>query len=399
MSERRLLWVGDAACESGFGRATHYTLDVLRRFWDVHVIGINYRGEPHSYPYNIHPAFIGGDLFGIGRIRELCGTLKPDVVVLQNDPWNIPGYTEQLKSQHFVGSIAVDGLNCKGDLLNGLSLAIFWTEFAREEAIRGGLKQPSAVIPLGVDLEIYNPGDRVEARRTLGINEQTVGPNFDKAFIVGNVNRNQPRKRLDLTIRYFARWVKQYRADDAYLFLHVAPTGDDGYDCEQLAVYYGINKRLILAEPEVFKAPPEERLANTYRCFDVQVSTSQGEGWGLTTMEGMACGIPQIVPTWSALGEWCGDAALQVPCSNVITTPGRINSIGGLVDEEPFIRALQSTYVDPSLLERLTHRGLSLVQQPQYRWESIGLKFAEEITRHIYKEAPSGERKLSLVTV
>src|SRR5580765_6972456 len=104
---RRLLWIGDAACASGFARCTHYTLDALRQSWDIVVLGLNYMGDPHDYPYKIYPCFSGGDLFGIGRIPELVQKYRPEVVVIQNDPWNIPQYMKPLVNVPTVAALAV----------------------------------------------------------------------------------------------------------------------------------------------------------------------------------------------------------------------------------------------------------------------------------------------------
>lgn len=383
---RKLLWVGDAACDSGFARCTHQTLDVLRETWDVVVLGLNYYGEPHAYPYRIFPAFRPGqDFFGVKRLVDLVNKEQPALIVIQNDPWNIPAYMQQLVEYggHVVGAIAVDGLNCRGRALNKLDRAIFWTRFGQEEAVKGGFTKPSGVVPLGVDLAIYTPGNRVAARRALGL-----GPVPDNAFIVGNVNRNQPRKRLDLTIAYFAEWVRERDIKDAYLYLHVAPTGDVGYNCEQLAAYHGIGQqdgyplgRLILSEPEVFTGSSEAQLAATYQAFDVQLSTTHGEGWGLTTMEGMACGIPQIVPDWSALGEWPGDAVLKVPCTT--TAANNTNVIGGVADKDATIATLDALYQSHhgQVWARYRQRGLELVRRPEYRWPAVGAVFAAELEK------------------
>jgi glycosyltransferase involved in cell wall biosynthesis len=360
---------------------------VLRRTWDVSVLGINYRGDPHPYPYPIYPALVpGADLFGVRRAPEIIRKIKADLVVIQNDPWNIPAYVEsigQLEGSRpkLVGALAVDGKNCRGRaFLNGLDYAIFWTRFAQLEAIQGGMTIPSGVAPLGVDLNIYRPHPREQAREWLGLPERC-----REAFVVGNVNRNQPRKRLDLTIAYFAEWVRSYRVTDAYLYLHVAPTGDFGIDCNQLAVYHGLgnpeNPRLILCEPEVYRGASEEQLAWTYSAFDTQISTTQGEGWGLTTMEGMACGVPQIVPRWSALEEWTRPAAILIPCTSTAITLKRINVIGGIADRQETIRALDALYRNPELRAAHTALGLELVRQDCYRWENIGQRFAEEIER------------------
>jgi D-inositol-3-phosphate glycosyltransferase len=378
---RRLLWIGDAGCDSGFARCTHHTLEVLRRGWDVSVLGLNYRGDPHGYPYPIFPAAIGGDFFGVRRLPEMLTKVQPEMIVIQNDPWNIPAYVSELKGRYtgkIVGAVAVDGKNCRGDALNGLTRAIFWTQFAQHEALLGGMTIPSGVVGLGVDLSIYKPASRTAARHAVGL------PGVpDNAFIVGNVNRNQPRKRLDLTIAYVGEWVRMRGLRDVFLFLHVAPTGDHGYDCEQLACYHNLRGRLIFSEPEVWKGLAEEDLALTYQTFDVQLSTSQGEGWGLCTMEGMACGIPQIVPDWSALGEWPGDAVMKVPCPTSITTPGRINSIGGVADMTAVIAALDTMYDSHhgQVWARYRQRGLGTVREDRFRWENVGLAFAEELDK------------------
>jgi glycosyltransferase involved in cell wall biosynthesis len=347
---------------------------------------LNYRGDPHAYPYPIYPAYLGGDFFGVKRLAEIVAKLQPEMIVIQNDPWNIPAYTEQLKGYagKVVGAIAVDGKNCRGGALNRMTRAIFWTKFAQQEALRGGMRIPSGVVGLGVDLDIYKPASRIAARQTIGL------PGVpDNAFIIGNVNRNQPRKRLDLTVQYVAEWVRERALRDVFLYLHVAPTGDHGYDVEQLIHYYDMRGRLILSEPEVWKGLTEPDLALTYQTFDVQLTTSQGEGWGLCTMEGMACGIPQIVPDWSALGEWPGDAVLKVPCPTTIATPGRINSIGGVADKTAVIAALDALYASHhgQLWSRYRQRGLELVRRPEFRWENIGLAFAEELDK-CYGELP-----------
>ena len=380
---RKLLWVGDAAVATGFARCTHHVLEELRKTWDVHVLGINYRGDPHSWPYPIYPCWPGGDGFGVGRTATLIARLKPELVLLQNDPWNIPEYLQKINGAcPVVASMPVDGKNLKdGETLNKLAHAIFWTQFGLDEARAGGYRGSADVIPLGVDLDLYRPIDRTEARREVGIPEAAMG-----AFIVGNVNRNQPRKRLDLTVRAFARWIKDSGIGDAYLFLYVAPTGEFSYDCGQLIHYYGIKDRLILVQPHIGQGHEETWMPKVYSCFDVQVSTTQGEGWGLTTMEGMACGVPQVVPDWAALGEWCGNAVVKVPCTSTAVTPSGINVLGGIVDEDEMISAIHGLWTSRgwSNNSRLgwascKERGLALVSRPEYRWPAIGQRFARAL--------------------
>ncbi len=369
---KKLLWVGDAACPSGFAQATHHILDALRYQFDVTVLGINYRGDPYDYSYPIYAAEPGGDAIGIGRLIWMCDLVKPDVIILQNDPWNIQQYLDQLKrikeyaEVPVVGAIAIDGKHCKGKVFNLLALTVFWTEFAREEARQSGHIMPSVVIPLGVDRKVYYPVDKIEARK------RALKIGLEDAYIVGNVNRNQPRKRLDLTIRYFAEWVQRFKIENAYLYLHVAPTGDTGVDVWDLATYYGIKNRLIVREPATHYGIPEDMMRDTYNCFDVQITTTQGEGFGLTTFEGMACAVPQILPNWSALGELTKDAVWQVPCTSTAVGPPYLNVIGGVADEDLFIRALQSLYETPNFRQQNGAAALERASQPRFNWSTIG---------------------------
>jgi len=373
--KRKLLWIGDAVVSSGFARATHHTLDVLKESWDVSVLGLNYMGDPHQYPYDIYPAWSGGDAFGVKRTAALVSKIRPDLVVVQNDPWNVPEYMKRAGDCPTVATMPVDGKNCRGAALNGLLLGIFWTQFGLDEARKGGYAGEAAVVPLGVDLELYKPSvTKKEAREKIGL------PNAVKdGFLVGNVNRNQPRKRLDLTVQYFAEWVHSFGIKDAYLFLHVAPTGDQGYDVKQLMKYYGLPGRLILSDPEIGMGSPEASLPYLYQSFDAQISTTQGEGWGLTTMEGMACGVPQIVPEWAALGEWCEDGVIKIPCRDQIVTPNNINVVGGVPSKTHFMNALANVYNNEGVRKDLIARGLAVVRKPQYRWKAVGEAFAKAL--------------------
>lgn len=378
--KKKLLWIGDAVASTGFARCTHKTLAVAHLSFDVHVLGINYNGDPHLYPYSIYPAVAGGDLFGVERTEHLVESLRPDVIVIQQDPWNFPEYVKKINkvrradptyAPRIVGAVAVDGKNCRGESLNCLDHAIFWTRFGLSQARSGGFVKPASIIPLGVDTDIYKPMDKEAARVILGLPEK-----LHSHFIFGNVNRNQPRKRLDLTMSYFADFIRETKAEDVLLFLHIAPTTDLGWDVIQAMKYYGIHKKLVVNHAETGMGVPEEMVAATYNCFDVQMTTTQGEGWGLPTLEGMACGIPQIVPTWSALGEWAVPASAQVSCSDIIMTPNYVNSIGGVPDREEFVGTMMQLYYNRGgEREDLITRGLALAKQ--YDWWQIGEAFTQ----------------------
>jgi D-inositol-3-phosphate glycosyltransferase len=378
--KRKVLWIGDAGVSTGFARCTHRILDVVKNTWDVSVLGLNYYGDPHPYPYDIYPCITlkgnKGDFFGLGRVKDLIEDVRPDLMVVQNDPWNIPAYLEKAGNVPVIGFVAVDGKNCQGSDMNGLRAAIFWTKFGMTEALQGGYSGFTGIVPLGVDIDIYNPLIKSEARQALPFKDSDKEMLKD-AFIIGNVNRNQPRKRLDLCVSIFAEWIRSRAINDAYLFLHVAPTGDRGYDLKQLAGYYGVGNKVIVITPDIGHGVSEQRLNITYNCFDVFLLTSQGEGWGLTAMEAMACGVPCVVPDNSAFTDWPGNSVIKIPCNEISVTPDHINVIGSIMDRTKAMEALDRLYQDRGYGELMGAKGYARVCEPQFRWENIGASFTQ----------------------
>ncbi len=375
MSKPRLLWVGDAVVATGFERATRYTTRGLMNYWDVSILGLNHIGDPHDYLCKVFAC--RPDPYGVARLPNLVKELKIDLVVIQNDVWNIPDYLEKIPGVPVIGAIAVDARNVQGHMLNGLDGAVFWTKFGLAEAQDGGFTKPGAVIPLGVDRSIYQPMPKEHAFKILGFD----GHGLEDKFIIGNVNRNQPRKRLDLLIKYFCRWISEYKVEDAYLFMHVAPTGDVGWDIPQLFKYYmnryGVadKKRLIIVSPEIGYGVPERVMNATYNAMTIQATTTYGEGMGLPILEGYACGKTAVFPYYSALGEWASPAGMGVLCDTEQVMWMNINTVGGLANEDKYIKALDRLYREKDLRASLEEKALALAARKEYDWFNIGEAF------------------------
>lgn len=394
----RVLWVGDAVVSSGFAACTHAACDELHaRGHEVHVLGINYHGDPHGYPYKVYPCYQpldhGGDGFGIGRLPHLVHRLRPDVVVLLNDPWNVKPYLHSLrqlpddfKRPLMVGWMAVDGKNQRGWQLNGLDHVTVWTEFAKQELTSRGMNVDCDVVPLGVGPE-FAPLDKVESRTLV------FPPNLPvDAFVVGVVGRNQPRKRLDLSIEYFAEWVTKRDVKDAYLYLHVGPTGDVGVDVASLVTYYGMQGRVVMNEPPLGRGSALEHMVRTYSSFDVYLTTSQGEGWGLPCLEAMACGVPCVVPDWSGLGDWTRDAAVKVPCSSTaLTAPmnGLMYTVGGVPDKRATVSELDALYRSEAHRSVYVKRGLKMAAS--LPWSAAGAGMTDVLERVFAASLPAPE--------
>ncbi len=385
----RLLWIGDAAVPTGFATVTHSVIEHLCVDWDVTVSGINYDGSPHAHPYNIIPAWQGGDMWGMDRFSHLCAEFDPDIVVINNDWWNVARFQHLAPSNvPIIGYMPVDGANLDPSqmkALNKIAAAVWYTDFGYREAVSAGFKGPRHVVPHGIDTKLFRPHDRNESRKALKLRIP------ENAFIVGNLNRNQPRKRLDVTIQIFADWVKKHNVSDAFLLLHCAKQ-DSGWDLDRVAKYHGVADRVIFTgKDEMREMDAIEKLPLIYSSRDVPMTTTLGEGWGLTTLEGMACGVPQIVPDWAALGEWPAPA-VKIPCSRQLVHP-EINTVGALVDDEPFIAELQAMHLSKSRRETFSRQGLAHVRRSEFQWPTIARQLEAVMEDAMHSKRPVKRRK------
>lgn len=389
----KVLFVGDTPTVStGFAACTRAACDALMAAGHtVDVLGINEWGDSvhtRRYTYDIYTCANvldgGRDAMGVGRLPRLIDRLKPDIVVLLNDPWNVIGYFKACLSYGykleelppFVGWLAVDSVNQDGASLNSLTAVYAWTQFAARELSSSGCKVPIEHIPLGVDTDVFvsRPQRNVRTR----ILDQVPDVPLD-AFIVGAVGRNQVRKRLDLTIRYFANWIKHNDITDAYLLLHVAPTGEAGIDIQRVTNFYGIADRVLLRKPNIGWGNPLDTLVDVYNSLDVYVSTSQAEGWGLPALEAMACGVPCILPAFAAWDEhigWPRAGAELVPVRDLAPSAplnAAAFTLGGAPDEAEFIAALDRLYRAPKHRKALGQQGQRLAHT--LTWRSCGQRF------------------------
>lgn len=149
-----------------------------------------------------------------------------------------------------------------------------------------GVTVPIEVMPLGVDVDYYNPGItgfRPSSRYT-----------FLSVFEWGE------RKAPEILLRAYAEEFDE--SDDVLLLLSVF-NRDPQVDVEREIA------RLDLAPsaPVVVLVNPRfasYQMGALYRSADCFVLPSRGEGWGMTVLEAMACGLPAIATDWSGMADF-----------------------------------------------------------------------------------------------
>jgi D-inositol-3-phosphate glycosyltransferase len=158
------------------------------------------------------------------------------------------------------------------------------TEYEAVELIEQYGADPSRVCvnPPGVDLERFRPGDRMEARRRIGI---------DRAPTVLFVGRIQALKGLDVAVE--ALCTVRDRLPEARMMVVGGPSGPSGEEehrsIQEMAGRLGLRDAVTWCGVQ-----PHGRLPTFYRAADVLVVPSRSESFGLVAAEAQASGLPVV---------------------------------------------------------------------------------------------------------
>lgn len=373
MSKPRLLIVGDFVKFTGFARVNEAVAACLSDRWDIAVLGVNYKGDhcEQQQQYRLYPALLGGDLHGIGRLADIIRVEAPKACLFTCDPWIGADYARALAEiDEAPASVLYTPVDATGlrrvdiEPLNAFESVVSYTRFGAGELRRSGYTGPLAIIPHGIDLELFRPIDQTTAREAVGLPPDT--------FAVLVLDQNNPRKRLDIAFDAFARFVSD-KPDNVKLVYHGPLGGQGRWDILGMAEDLGISDRLILPRQDGLSIP-HDQLAYLYSMCDVKLSTTSGEGWGMTTNEAMACGLSCIAPDFAALGEWAREAIYRIPAVTSLRHV-EINTVGRAPTPEAAAAALEDLYRYPEQREALRTAGLALVKRPEYQWARIADQF------------------------
>ena len=368
---------------TGFGRVSGAVLPRLREGFEFVVLACNWHGDPvdEQKLFKMYPASnrFQQAPFGEDRIREIVEKEQPDIVFSLNDPWIVSEQYRRIQDLHqqkkfkFVGYLTMDSYNWLGGIdphINDWDGVIAFTEFGAHEFVKGGVRIPIAVIPHGLDRDVFYPMDQGEAREKLGLKKDI--------FIVLNGNRNQFRKRMDITVAAFAKFA--VGRPDAQLYMHMG-LKDQGWDLMPLFAREmgknGLdpNGRIIMTSnnpnpPNV----PTEMLNWIYNCADVGVNTTKGGGWELVNFENAACRVAQVVPNHTSTKEVFEGHGKLIRCDHidVDTNYGREMPCPST---DHLVEILCEMYEDKDARSQVADACYARVTDEQFSWDTIASQF------------------------
>jgi glycosyltransferase involved in cell wall biosynthesis len=151
------------------------------------------------------------------------------------------------------------------------------TEDLKEEMAQAGLTQKICVIPNGVDIERYRPGEKTQREAFRG----RLG--WPKGICFLYVGRLAAEKRLDMFLRAFSEsaW------EDSGSFCVFVGEGPEAEGLREAARISGIERR-------VYFYPPADDIERYYAAADVFVLPSVSEGLSNALLEAMSAGLAAL---------------------------------------------------------------------------------------------------------
>ena len=330
-----LAW-GDYCCSTGFGTVMSNImrqLDATGRY-DIDVLGINYTGDPYDedkWPGRVYPAMPGimaqagpyADVYGRQRLCDLLGKNQYDVVFLLQDTFilrdvlpTIKKTQEELakldgaKTFKIVYYFPIDATpkeEWATDVVQQVDFPVAYTKYGRAEIAK--FVPSLANMPYiyhGTNFDDFN---YIEDREAVAKFRKSYFHDIvTDRFLIVNIARNQPRK--DIMRNLLILKELKARGHDPLLYLHMQHS-DVGGNIFVMMDQLGLEREdVILPHPDIFNANqglPVSILNQIYNAADMVLTTTLGEGWGLSITEAFATKTPIVGPDNTSLTEIMAD--------------------------------------------------------------------------------------------
>jgi D-inositol-3-phosphate glycosyltransferase len=210
-----------------------------------------------------------------------------------------------------------------------------------------------AVIPCGVDTELFRPGPQAEARATLGL---APGP------VLLYVGRIAPVKGLDTLLDAVARLRDHGRA---LQLLIVGGDSDEPLDGHEAELRRRVGQLRLGGHVRFVGARTQPVLRTYYVAADITVLPSYYESFGMVALEAMACASPVIASRVGGLATTVRDGV-----TGYLVADGDADALAARID---------SLLGDADLCWRLGHEGVRWAVQ--HRWPCVAEAICRDYAR------------------
>ena len=363
MSEqkRTILSISDHPLSpSGVGTQTKYMIEALLNTGKYRIISIAGAIKHEDYQPQITEEF-GDDwvifpVDGYGNpdmIRSIVANERPDMLWFMTDPrfytwlWMIDNEIRPhlpMIYYHVWDNYPYPLFNKKYYESNDVIVSI---SKVTDDIVRTVAPDVECInVPHAVPPEFFTPKTEEQAMEFKKKLPNASSWPDDKVVFFWN-NGNARRKQSGTLMHWFKEFLDEVGKDKACLLMHTDPKDMHGQDLEVILKDLDCDNGEILISPG--KIVPED-LAMMYNVCDCTINISDAEGFGLATLESLACGTPIIVNMTGGLLEQVTDGENWFgigiePSSKAIIGSQDVPYIyEDRISKEDFLNALRKMY-------------------------------------------------------
>ena len=289
-----------ALSTSGVGVQSRHLINGLLETgeWTIRQFGAAMKHENYDV-VQVSPDFIIKPVDGFGTkelLRQTLAIEKPDILFIFTDPRFFVWLFEMEDEIHQVCPIAwwhvwdnhpypkfndpfyesTDLINCHSHLTYSL--------------LKEHFPEKTNFVPHSLPEDLYCPLPQQEIDK---LKPMIIGEDRKDDFVVFWINRNARRKRSSDVLtawKIFIDRIKEEGKNDATLLMHTDPRDPEGANLFSVAEELGIKDSLVFSTDRV----DFNQINALHNVSDCCLNIAYAEGFGLATLEAMACGNPII---------------------------------------------------------------------------------------------------------
>lgn len=408
-----LVWADAPMAPTGFGTVTRYVLEQLHKTgeYEVDVLAINYYGQFYDskeFPYQIVPARMGDprDPYGNKMLLEALQRKDYDLLWILNDTHVVNGIVDQLdklrtfkqqRGQKVFKVVFHYPIDCTviekaAKMIRFADAAVCITEYGKQETLK---KMPDCNKDIDVVYHGCDPAKfhKVQQNMRRQWRARYLSVKSPDTFLWINTNRNSIRKDMARNILAFKEFRKH--VPDSRIYLHCAHSDNNielAVACEELGLS---NKTDVLfpARLDLKKGGyPVEILNGLYNTADAFMSTTLGEGWGLTATEAMSAGLPILLPNNSSAPEIIGEneeRGYMYECEEQVWIDNSGYRPQGRLDT--IVEKMLEVYEQRGSREQMEKLFNAKMWVNEHTWEIVSKKWFDIFERVLSEKTPTGQ--------
>lgn len=313
MKKKKILVIADSPlAPSGVGTQTRYMIEGLLATGEYSFVCLagaikhqDYRVqkvEPYGEDFLIYPVDGYGNQ---NTVRTVLNQHKPDALWFMTDPrfyvwlWEIEDEIRKkvpMIYYHVWDNYPYPTYN--RDFYNSNDVVATISKVT-DDIVRNVSPEVKCIrIPHTVDTKIFKKRSDEEIKL---YKDQL---NSDDKMVFFWNNRNARRKQSGTLIFWFKEFLDIVGRDKAKLCMHTEPFDPHGQDLPAIISELGLTEEQVVLSTQKVSS---EELSKIYSSSDCTINISDAEGFGLATLESLACEVPIIVNMTGGLQEQVTD--------------------------------------------------------------------------------------------